>query len=156
MTATAKRVFVMAHDTARDRAIRAVRDAADGMVVEIREPSKSRDQEAKYHAMFSDFARQCEFMGQKWDADDWKRLLVDLFAKTMRELGTPLHHDSRIVPSLDGQGVVQLGVQTRQFWKGEASNFIEFLYVAGAERGVEWSDPKTADEYAEWQGRMVA
>lgn len=56
-----------------------------GKVVTLQDPPKSRDQEAKYHAMFSDIARQCTFMGQKWSADDWKRLLVDSFARVMSE-----------------------------------------------------------------------
>lgn len=100
---------------------------------------KSRDQEAKYHAMFGDIARDCTFMGQKWGADDWKRLLVDAFARVMAEAGTPLQHSGRIIPSLDGKGVVQLGIQTRQFRRSEASEFIEFLYAWGAENGVRWS-----------------
>jgi len=151
-----RRFFTLAHRVARERAMEAVREAQEGMVVEIRAPSRSGDQNAKFHAMFTDISRQCEFMGHKWKPDDWKRLLVDLFAKTMRNLGTPLHHDGRVIPSLDGTGVVQLGIQTKQFWKKEASDFIEFLYAYGAENGVIWSDAKTASEYEEWRARRAA
>lgn len=89
--------------------------------------------------MFSDIAKKCEFMGQKWTAEDWKRLLVDSFARVMVSHGTPLSQGGRIVPALDGNGFVQLGIQTRRFRKKEASEFIEYLFAFGAEQGVTWS-----------------
>lgn len=137
-----KQTFIMAHDLARRNAVRAVEAAPAGFMVQISEPTKKREQEEKYHAMIGDIAKQCEFMGGKLDADDWKRLLVDMFAKVMRDMGTPLHHDGRVIPSLDYQRVVQLGVQTREFRVREAAEFIEYLYAFGAERDVRWSEPK--------------
>ena len=131
--------FILAHDMARANAARAVQAAPDGYMVQISEPTKKREQEEKYHAMIGDIAKQCEFMGGKLDADDWKRLLVDMFAKVMRDLGTPLHHDGRVIPSLDYERVVQLGIQTRDFWVREAADFIEYLYAFGAEKDVRFS-----------------
>jgi hypothetical protein len=92
--------------------------------------------------MVGDIADQCLFMQQKWSREDWKRLLVDAFAKAMREAGTPLHHDGRVVPSLDHERVVQLGIQTREFRVKEAINFIDYLYSYGNENGVVWSEPE--------------
>lgn len=137
-----KQTFIMVHDTARRNAFKAVESAPFGYMVQISEPQKKRVQEERYHAMIGDIAKQCEFMGGKLDSEDWKRLLVDMFAKVMRELGTPLHHDGRVIPSLDFERVVQLGIQTREFRVAEASNFIEFLFAFGAERDVRWSEPQ--------------
>ena len=134
-----KQTFILAHDMARANAARAVQAAPDGYMVQISEPTKKREQEEKYHAMIGDIAKQCEFMGGKLDADDWKRLLVDMFAKVMRDLGTPLHHDGRVIPSLDYERVVQLGIQTRDFWVREAADFIEYIHAFGAEKGVRFS-----------------
>ena len=134
-----KQTFILAHDMARVNAARAVQAAPDGYMVQISEPTKKREQEEKYHAMIGDIAKQCEFMGGKLDADDWKRLLVDMFAKVMRDMGTPLHHDGRVIPSLDYERVVQLGIQTRDFWVREAADFIEYLFSFGAENGVIFS-----------------
>ena len=134
-----KATFILAHDMARANAARAVQSAPAGFVVQISEPTKKREQEEKYHAMIGDIAKQCEFMGGKLDADDWKRLLVDMFAKVMRDLGTPLHHDGRVIPSLDYERVVQLGIQTRYFWVREAADFIEYLFSFGAENGVRFT-----------------
>jgi hypothetical protein len=70
-----------------------------------------------------------------------KRLLIDEFADEMRAAGTPIHHDGRVIPSLDGRRIVQLGIQSRDFYVKEAAQFIEFLYAFGAARDVKWSEP---------------
>lgn len=143
---------ILAHPVAISRAHIAIDEAAPGSVVEIREPDKSRLQEAKYHAMVSDIAKQALFMGQKWHSEDWKRLLVDAFATAMREAGTPLRHDGRVVPSLDMHRTVQLGIQTRKLLRSEASQFIEYLYAWGTDRDepIVWKDPTVADDYIRW------
>lgn len=135
-----KRTFVLSHDIARVRAAQCCMDAPDGWMVVVSEPAKKRVQEEKYHAMIGDIARQVEHIGRKWDADDMKRLLIDEFADEMRAAGTPLHNDGRVVPSFDGRRIVQLGVQSRDFYVKEAAAFIEFLYAFGAARDVQWSE----------------
>jgi len=137
-----KQVFVLAHSTARNRAMHAVSHAPEGHMVVISEPTKKRIQEEKYHAQILDISKVWVFLGQKWHAEDCKRLLVDAFAKVMRDAGTPLHHDARVVQSIDGQRVVQMGIQTREFYVREASEFIEYLNAFGDEIGVVWSEPK--------------
>lgn len=136
-----KRLFVLSHAEARQRAAQYAMEAPQGYHATFQEPTKKRVQEEKYHAMIGDIARQVEHIGRKWDADDMKRLLIDDFADEMRLAGTPLHHDGRVVPSFDGRRIVQLGIQSRDFYVTEAAQFIEFLYAFGAARGVEWSEP---------------
>jgi hypothetical protein len=98
--------------------------------MEIKAESKSRDQEEKYHAMLGEIATQAQHLGAKWSTEDWKRLLVDLFAKETGLQG------GKIIPSLDGQGIVQLGLQTRNFTKEQAMEFITFLEAWGANNGI--------------------
>ena len=100
------------------------------LTLEIKPPSKSRDQERKYHAILRDIAQQSQHMGSVWDAEDWKRLLVWQFCKD-NELDS-----GKVVPSLDMTGVVQLGQQTRKFTKEQASEFVDFLIAWCAEHGV--------------------
>lgn len=136
-----RRVFNLVHDDARRNAAEFCQRAPEGWMVQFSEPTKRRIQEQRYHAMIGDIARQVEHIGRKWDADDMKRLLIDEFADEMRAAGTPLHHDARVVPSFDGRRIVQLGVQSREFYVKEAAAFIEFLYAFGAARDVRWSEP---------------
>ena len=136
-----KKTFFLVHDQARKGVAQHAMTAPDGQMVVFSEPAKKRIQEEKYHAMIADVAKVCVFMGNKQHENDWKRLLVDSFAKVMREAGTPLHHDGRVIPSLDFERVVQLGIQTKDFTVKEATEFIEYLYSYGAENGVIWSEP---------------
>ena len=104
------------------------------MTLEIKDASKSREQEEKYHAIIGDIAKQAQHMGAKWDAESWKRLLVWQFCKEKQiDAG-------KIVPSLDMTGVVQLGQQTRKFTKEQASEFVEFLQAWAADNGVTLND----------------
>ena len=100
------------------------------LTLEIKAANKSREQEEKYHAMIGEIAEQASHLGSKWDAESWKRLLVWQFCKD-----TGLN-EGKIVPSLDGSGIVQLGQQTRKFTKEQASEFVEWLHAWGAEHGV--------------------
>ncbi|MBN3822301.1 hypothetical protein G3O00_01540 [Burkholderia sp. Ac-20384] len=135
-----KQSYRLVHSTARQFASRACIQAPDGFIVEIKPPPKSRDQEAKYHSMFSEIAKQVPFMGAMRDLETWKRLLVDAFARVKAAEGDPVQGVGAIIPNLDGSGFVQLGVQTRRFSKRHASEFIEFLYAWGAENNVTWSE----------------
>ena len=107
------------------------------LTMEIKEASKSREQEEKYHAIIGDIAKQAQHLGAKWDTEDWKRLLVDQFIKDMNGLG-----GSKIIPNLDGSGIVQLGFQTRKFTKEQASLFVEFLQAWAANNGVELNETR--------------
>lgn len=135
-----KQVFFLSHNVARQNAIKAIQDAPDGYLCEIKPPTKKRIQESKYHAMIGDIAKQVDLLGCKRSAEDAKRLLIDAFARVMREAGTPLRQEGKILPSLDGSGFVQLGIQSRKFSVKEASEFIEHLYAYGSEHGVIWSE----------------
>jgi len=141
-----KRLIILAGDVQRQRAKQAIDEASIGDVVKIAPPAKSRDQEEKYHAMIGDIAKHCTFMGEKLGSDDWKRLLVDAFVRTMRDQAQadgkpdPFAGQGRVMPNLDGTGFVQLGVQTRKFRKAMACEFIEYLYSYGCDQLVPWSD----------------
>jgi len=110
---------------------------------------KTRIQEEKYHAMLGDIARQCTHLNENFSLDDWKRLLVDMFAREcvkhidqMQKIGNYfLRNSVRLVPSIDGSGLVALGSQTRDFPRYVAAGFIEYLYSFGAEHDVRWSEP---------------
>ncbi len=97
----------------------------------IEKESKSRDQESMYHALIDEIAKQATHLGAKWDAESWKRLLVDKFCK---DTGI---NPAKVIPNLTGDGIVQLGMQTRKFTKEQGSEFIEFLHAWAAEAGID-------------------
>jgi hypothetical protein len=104
-----------------------------GMVltVEIKQESRSLEQNAMYHSIIHQIAKQARHLGSTWDAESWKRLLVDAYTKENGE------YSGQVIPSLTGDGIVQLGLQTRKFTKQQASEFTEWLMIWCVENGVE-------------------
>ena len=107
--------------------------AGKKLVVEVREWTKSREQEKHYHAIIHRIAREAVHLGAKWSTQDWKRFLVDQFSRENPKEGA----NSRIVQSLDGSGIVQLGEQTSEFTITRASEFISWLEAWATEKGIE-------------------
>lgn len=143
-----KRTFVLVHALARQRAAEyAVREAPDGAVAVFQQAPKSRPQEAMYHALIDDIARQYTHAGRKWEAEDMKRLLVAAFkhdtkddadlAPLWREMG-----EIELAPAIAGGGFVLLGTQTKKFPRKLATAFIEWLNAFAAENGIELAEPR--------------
>jgi len=134
----------------RRRAMEAVRQAEIDWRVVVGPPLKSRPQERLYHDQIDDIAKQFEFCGRLWDAEDMKRLLLDQFrrdtikdpqlADEWKKMGVV-----EMAPSLDRNGVVALGIQSRKFPKALGSAFIEWLYAFGAQNDVQFSVPQFND-----------
>jgi hypothetical protein len=110
--------------------VKAALAAGRKLTLEVKDASRSNEQNEKYHAIIGDIAKQAQHMGHKWDAESWKRLMVDKF---LRETG---FMNSPIIPNLDGTGIIQLGFQTRKFSKEQASEFVEFLLAWCADNGI--------------------
>ncbi len=114
--------------------IKARLQSGNVLTLTIEEPKKSREQEEKYHAMIGEIAKQAQHLGASWTNEEWKRLLVEQFCRdTDRKPG-------KVVPSLDGGAIVQLGVQTRNFSKEDGSEFIEWLHAWGSENGITFKE----------------
>lgn len=117
--------FVLAHPIARQRAIAAVSGAPDGMVVDIKEPTRSLEQNAAMWARLSEVAEQVDWHGQKLSAQEWK----DIFSAALKR--------QKVVPGLDG-GFVVLGSSTSRMKKSELSDLLELIAAFGAEHEVEF------------------
>lgn len=119
-------------------------------------PSKSRDQEAKYHAMINDIAKTVQMpvidaagnivpgVTSKHDAEFWKPVLVDGFEQELFVQGIRLRKPSRTVRSLDGKRWVSVRASTKEFSKQHAAMFIEYLYAQGVELGATFSEKAKA------------
>ena len=99
--------------------------------LEVTSETRSQPQNEMYHAIIGQIAKQAEHAGAKWDGESWKRFLIDQWAsETGRSAG-------KVAPSLDGQRVVQLGLQSRKFNKADASEFTEWLICWATDKGFE-------------------
>jgi len=103
------------------------------MTIEIKQSKRSVEQNAMFHGIITKISKQMKSAGSTWTADDWKRLLIDQWANdTNRKIG-------KVCPSLDGERIVQLGLQSYEFTTTESSDFIEFLLAWSAQKGIDVS-----------------
>lgn len=121
-----KQLFILAHNTARDRAIEVVRTAPEGYRVTIEPPRRTLDQNALLWPLLHDIATQVLWDGERLTEEEWK----DLFTASMRK--------QKVVRGIDG-GLVFLGKRTSRMAKPEFSDLLDYIQAFGAERGVEWS-----------------
>ena len=93
---------------------------------------KSLQQERLYHSLINQIAKQATLHGGRWNSESWKRFLIDQWAHDSDEMSSI----SKVMPSIDGERVVQLGHQSRRFTKEQAISFTEWLLCWAATNGV--------------------
>ena len=93
---------------------------------------KSREQEKLYHAIINQIAKQSKLHNSRWSTESWKRFLIDQWAHENGEMASV----SKVMPSIDGERVVQLGLQSRRFTKEQAISFTEWLMYWANTNGV--------------------
>lgn len=81
---------------------------------------RTLEQNALFHAICGRVAKQRQWAGMWLDTVAWKRLFADAWARHEGRL------QSRIVPSLDGHSIVNLGLQTRRLTVQEMADLITF------------------------------
>lgn len=96
--------------------------------VNVREQTRSTEQNDKMWAMLSDISR-AKPMGWKKTPDQWKGII-------MHTLG----HESRFETDLNGE-VFPAGLRSSSLTKAQMSDLIEFMYAFGAQNNVAWSEP---------------
>lgn len=123
-----RKVFILAHQGARDRACQAVREAPEGYAVAISEPTRSLDQNAAQWPYLAGFAQQkqlCINGVMEWATDeDWKDVLTGCWKGEMR------------MAAFDGR-VIMLPQRTSKMGKKVFSSWMEFLVAMAAQSGVE-------------------
>ncbi len=109
----------------RARVVAWVQRAPDGFRIEIKEPQRSTDQNAKMWACLTDISVQAKHHGLTLSPEDWKVLFV-----------SALKQESRVVPNLESTGLVTLGTSSSDLSKSEFSDLIELMHAYAAQNGV--------------------
>jgi len=121
-----KQTFILIHNTARLRALDAVKHAQDGFVVTVGERTRSSDQNALLWALLGDVSKQVVWHGNKLSPENWK----DVFSASLKK--------QKVVPNLDGDGFVVCGQSTSKMGKREFSELCELIYAFGAQHEVKF------------------
>jgi NinB protein len=127
---TILKTFRLAHDAARRGVGAFAMQAPDGTVVQFKEPTRTSDQNAKFHAICSDLAKsQVTWAGKRRDAAAWKVLLVSGHATATKE-------GSEMVPGLEGE-FVNLRESTALMSKKRGSSLIDYSLCFCTMNGLE-------------------
>jgi hypothetical protein len=105
-------------------------------VVNIREATRSLDQNAKMHAMLSDVSR-AKPEGRHWTPETWK-------AAFMHVLG----HQVQFCEGLDNSGPFPLGFRSSRLTVRQMADLIETISEYGARHDVQWSNEGRHNEAA--------
>ena len=119
----------------RQLALRAVELAEEGHVVEIRDKTRSLEQNSRLWAMLGEISNQVDWYGNKLTPEEWK----DVFTAAL--------HRQKVVPGIDG-GFVVCGHRTSKMTVKEMGDLQELMNAFAAERGIvfSWEPPITMPE----------
>ena len=94
--------------------------------LEIKQVTRSLEQNARLWAMLDEISDQVDWYGRKLTAEEWKHVFTAALKK------------QDVVPGLDG-GFVVLGISTSKMTKAEMSDLQTLMEAFGAEKGVRFS-----------------
>lgn len=127
---SAPNFFRLSHDLARRRAADRCLTAPEGWDVRFKEPTRSLDMNAKFHALCADLAKSgLEWAGRQHTLEEWKVLLVSGHAAATKEA------EVEIVIGLEGE-LVNIRESTAQMSVRRGSSLIEYSVCFCALHGV--------------------
>jgi hypothetical protein len=103
--------------------------AGERFTLTLSEEKRNLSQNAKLHSLLGEIATTRTWAGQKWDVEDWKRLLT---AAWMRANG----QSASVIPSIDGFGFDVLYRHTSNLSKAECSDLLDFVQAWSAQNGT--------------------
>jgi hypothetical protein len=128
-----KQLFRLVHAVARQRAIQAIKDAPDGYLARIGEPTRNLDQNAKFHAICGDLERsRFPWAGKARKLEQWKVLLVSGHAVATKE-------GCEIVPGLESE-FVNIRESTASMSVKRSASLIEYAIAFCETHGIEMTD----------------
>ena len=120
--------LVLVNDDLRRKAVRWCQKAPTGSRIEFRGPQRSLPQNAKMWSCLSEIAEQLPWHGIKLSPDDWKLLFLDALSREVR-----------MIPNLEGNGLVSLGRSSSELSVAEMADLITLIEEFGARHGVSFS-----------------
>ena len=108
----------------------------NGWRVTLKRPKRSLSQNDLMWTRLTDLSEQVIWYGHRLTAEEWK----DVASASLRK--------SKVVPTIDGDGFVILGLRTSEMSDEEMANLIELIEAFGAEQKVRWKAPQWYNEMA--------
>jgi hypothetical protein len=133
-----RQIYTLGDET-RELVRRTLDTTPDGWRVELLRPRRTLAQNKALWPMLSDLSHQIIWYGQKLSPEEWKQVCVASLRK------------SKVVPTLDADGLVVLSLGTSTMSDEEMANLLELIKAFGTQQGVRWTAPRWMEEMAERQ-----
>jgi hypothetical protein len=124
-----KQTYRLVHAEARRRALDGVRDAPEGWVVTVGEPSRSGEQSAKFHAICNDIAKsKLVWAGKRRNSVEWKCLLVSGHSVATGQ-------GAEVIPGIEGE-FLNIRESTASMSRQRGASLIEYALAFCAMNGI--------------------
>ena len=123
------KTFFLVHHQARLNALEAVKNAPDGWMVQVKEKTRSIEQNALLWSRLEEVSKQVDWYGEKLTSEEWKHV----FSASLKK--------QKAVRGIDG-GFVVLGQSTSKMTKAEMADLLTLMEAFSAERGVNFKDER--------------
>ncbi|WJS89354.1 recombination protein NinB [Glaesserella parasuis] len=131
-----KRKYFLRTEKIKNNALEFVKalpiDEKKPLVVEVKPITRNLEQNAKFHAMCGDIAKQVQFNGEWLPLEAWKVLLISAHAEATKE-------GSRLVIGLEGE-LVNIRESTAEMSVKRKASLIEYTTAWGVSHGVHFND----------------
>lgn len=117
--------IVIKRQADRAKAARWAGGVPEGTEITFKSPGRSLDQNSTLWAWLTEISQNIEWHGQRLSPEEWK----DVFTASLRR-------ELRMVPNIDGDGFVLLGMRTSSMTKRELSDLLELIAAFAAQRGL--------------------
>ena len=121
-------LIIIRNEADRDKACVLAGQVPVGTRIEFKATRRSIPQNSLMWDMLTDVSKQLKWHGQKLRAVDWKLIFIDA-----------LKRERRLVPSIEGDGFVNLSTSSSDLSKGEMSELIDLIAAFGANHGVQFA-----------------
>jgi hypothetical protein len=120
-----KQTIFLIDSRRKDYAKACIDGAPIDYVCQIKQKTRSLEQNSLLWALLTDLSKQINWHGQYLTPDEWK----DVMSASLKQ--------QKVVPGVDG-GFVVIGARTSQMGKREMSDLCELIQAFGAAHGVKW------------------
>lgn len=124
--------YHLINESVRANALNAVKSAPDKFIIDIRKPTRKLSQNARFHALLGDIARQVTWCGKKLRPEQWKVLLISGHAVATKQ-------EAEVVPGLEGE-YVNIRESSAEMSVGRMASLIEYTTAWAAGHNVRFTD----------------
>lgn len=124
--------YHLINESVRANALNAVKSAPDKFIIDIRKPTRKLSQNAKFHAMLADIARQVQWCGKWLKPEQWKVLLISGHAVATKQ-------EADVLRGLEGE-FVNIRESSAQMSVKRMASLIEYTTAWAIGQGVRFTD----------------